>query len=928
MSERLRNTGVKGKPARSQVSSLAADAAMRHPARMHLRRSFLGILLLAMLPAHAMAQGQEPPFPMKDSWRRNRAPLARFDQLDRGGRGVEAWRYLDSLISDAVARGDRSTHMQLLIKRGGTRSYRGEFDRGEADLVAAERLALGLRDTLGMLEATRWRALARSERDRDVEAARLWTRMRDWARAWGSPSHEGWARCGLALADLDRGRLAEATTGYRIARERFAAAPDPAGLRQAGVGLLRVLTRQERYDEMRELTLQQVREARAADDKITEAQLLNNLGSLEWWLGDPRRSLDLMRQSLAAFREGERRTGRPVRPVTYVNLARALARLGQADEAATLLERASESWRPRDANSWAEIETALASVRLGQNRAGEAERRIRAVLSKRDSLTVETRNDATALLMLAVSGQGRNEESLALALRHRADIADAPRGAGGSLRTEIARAFLRGGRADDAMTLISEAAPVDTWVRPARWDHAASFMRTWAMAEQGRLAEAAARLPLLTQQLLALRRVSRDYTARESFSHEAGDLATLTARVLTDPDLEMSPALRAVRVFDALQPLKAITLDERMRAPGAPDSTDTARPVLLSRLRTRVLQPGELLLDLHACGPHLLLLAVSRRDVRLVDLGSSFTLGPRIERMHEVLTGVDRVAADEAATALGRTLLAEVADLVQSHPVLLLSPSAHPIALAALRLPGAREPLGASHSVAMVPSATVLARLRARSGHANAPLVALAGGEDARGRRLSGARAEVRWLGLQFAGVRLPDAVDAESAMRALRGAGIAHLAGHSEVDEDNPWGSRLLLGDASRAESWLRASRVARTRLSARLAVLSGCSSIGSSRRGEGVLGLSSAFLSAGVPSTLASLWEIEDAQTAETMKVFYRALAEGVTASEALQRAQAELRGRAATSAPRDWAAFTLVGLPETRVTLRRTLASRVLP
>lgn len=897
---------------------------------MALRSLLVALLWSAALAltAHAQAQAPEPPFPVKESWRRDRPLLARFDQLDRGGRSVEAWRYLDSLVTDAETRGDRTRLLQLLIKRGGTRSYRGEFDRGEADLVAADRLAIALRDTLGVLEATRWRALARTERSRDQEAARLWARMRDWARAWGSPSHEGWARCGLAVASLERGRLTEATEGYRVARVLFERAQDAAGSRQAGVGLQRVLTRQARYDEVRELTQQQVREARAASDRLTEAQLLNNLGSLEWWMGDPRRSLELMRQSLAAFREQERRTGRPVAPIVLDNLSRALERLGQADEAAAILERGSEQWRLLDADHWARLETQLASVRLSQSRFAEVDRRLRAVFARRDSIRDGTHSDAMAVLMLSLARQGRNEENLALALQHRAGLEGGLRADSGRLRTEIVRAFVRSGRAAEALALLDEVAPVDQWVRPARYDHAAASLRTWCYAEMGRLDEAAARLPKVTQQLLALRSMSRDYTARETFADESAELATLAARVWSDPAISLAPAVRAERMFDALQPLKAITLDERMRAPGSPDSAGTARPVTLARLRTRVLQPGELLLDLHACGARTMLIAASRTDVRMLDLGASWTLASRLERLHELLTGTDRAAAEEAAGALGRTLLAGVSDLVAAHPTLLLAPSAQPIALAAVRLPGASEPLGATHAVALVPSATVLARLRAQSGRASAPLVALAGGEDARGRRLSGARAEVRWLGLQFTGVRTPEATSAEAAMNALRGAGIAHLAGHSEVDEDNPWGSRLLLGDASRPESWLRASRVARTRLSSRLAVLSGCSSIGASRSGEGVLGLSSAFLSAGVPTTLASLWEVDDARTTDTMKAFYRALADGHTAGEALRRAQAELRARPATAAPRDWAAFTLVGLPEVRVTLRRTLASRVLP
>lgn len=895
---------------------------------MRLSLPLFVLLASLFLPTLALGQQGEPPFPTNESWRRNRALIGRFDQLDRAGKRTEAWVFLDSLVNGARARGDRALLMQALIKRGGTRTYRGEFDQGEADLVAADQLAIALRDTLGVLEATRWRALARTEGGRHEESIRLWARMRDWARSWGSPSHEGWARLGLALADLERGRVEASRQGYRRSRELFTTAGDAMGLRQAGVGLQRVLTRQGRHDEMRELTMSQVREARAAEDRLTEAQLYNNLGVLEWWLGDPRRSLELIRLSQSAYSEHERRTGRPLQPSSYDNLARALSQLGRSEEAASVLERASSEWRTRDLDSWAELETSLASVRLRQIRNGEAERRMRSVLALRDSIGRPANLRATAVLMLALSNQRRGAEALTLAIRHRGDLAGLDAGVGGELRAEIVRAFVMNGRPADALAVIDEVGKVDQWTKPARGDLVSSRLRTEALAELGRLSEAAERLPLLTKQLLALRSFSRDYTSRESFGDDAAAVSALAARVLTDPALPMTPTVRAERVFDALQPLKAITLDERLRAPGNPDSAGAFRPVTLTRLRAQVLRDGELLLDLHTGGDRTILIAVSLATLRLVDLGPSRAFVQRLDRFHELLSGTDVAVADEAAASLGRSLLGDVIDLVRSHRVLLFSPGAQPIAIAALRLPGERDPIGAWHPIAMIPSATVFARLRAQGGRAQGPIVALAGGEDARGRRLAGARSEVRWLSAHFEGVRTPPVSDAEGAMRVLKTAGVAHLAGHSEVDADNPWGARLLLGEAERPRAWLEASRVARSRLGSRLAVLSGCHSIGTARNGEGALGLASAFLSAGVPSTIASLWEVDDARTAEMMRGFYRSLAEGRPVGEAMRSALVEMRARTGGAKPSDWAAFMLVGLPETRVTLRRTLASRVLP
>ena len=78
----------------------------------------------------------------------------------------------------------------------------------------------------------------------------------------------------------------------------------------------------------------------------------------------------------------------------------------------------------------------------------------------------------------------------------------------------------------------------------------------------------------------------------------------------------------------------------------------------------------------------------------------------------------------------------------------------------------------------------------------------------------------------------------------------------------------------------------------------------------GEGLLGLASGFLAAGTPAVLATLWNVDDHAAARIMAVFYDQLAGGATASGALARTREICRRRADTSAPRDWAAFVLVG------------------
>ena len=78
----------------------------------------------------------------------------------------------------------------------------------------------------------------------------------------------------------------------------------------------------------------------------------------------------------------------------------------------------------------------------------------------------------------------------------------------------------------------------------------------------------------------------------------------------------------------------------------------------------------------------------------------------------------------------------------------------------------------------------------------------------------------------------------------------------------------------------------------------------------GEGVLGLCGAFLSAGIPAVVATLWPVDDRTTAELMTVFYEELARGETVARSLRRAQMAIRQGHETGNPFFWAGFVLVG------------------
>ncbi|MEL7250738.1 MAG: CHAT domain-containing tetratricopeptide repeat protein [Bacteroidota bacterium] len=94
-------------------------------------------------------------------------------------------------------------------------------------------------------------------------------------------------------------------------------------------------------------------------------------------------------------------------------------------------------------------------------------------------------------------------------------------------------------------------------------------------------------------------------------------------------------------------------------------------------------------------------------------------------------------------------------------------------------------------------------------------------------------------------------------------------------------------------------------------LVVLSSCDSgLGRFAGGEGMLALNRAFLYAGARNVVSSLWKVSDEQTKNFMLHFYAALISGKSYSAALQAAKLQMLATSATSLPRYWSPFMLMG------------------
>jgi CHAT domain-containing protein/tetratricopeptide (TPR) repeat protein len=139
------------------------------------------------------------------------------------------------------------------------------------------------------------------------------------------------------------------------------------------------------------------------------------------------------------------------------------------------------------------------------------------------------------------------------------------------------------------------------------------------------------------------------------------------------------------------------------------------------------------------------------------------------------------------------------------------------------------------------------------------------------------------------------------------------HFAAHGLLDEQQPErsGLRLARGAGSREDGLLQVREVFNLELQADLVVLSACrTGLGKEVFGEGLIGMTRAFLHAGAASIVVSLWQVDDDSTSDLMVHFYRHLLGAGDKAEALRQAKLDLLDGSPYSHPHFWAPFILIG------------------
>jgi CHAT domain-containing protein len=159
------------------------------------------------------------------------------------------------------------------------------------------------------------------------------------------------------------------------------------------------------------------------------------------------------------------------------------------------------------------------------------------------------------------------------------------------------------------------------------------------------------------------------------------------------------------------------------------------------------------------------------------------------------------------------------------------------------------------------------------------------------------------------------DASENNLLTRDVRSYRILHFATHGLLNTEHPQFTGIVLslvGD-QQDDGFLRVNEIFNLRLGAPLVMLSACETgLGREKRGEGIIGLTRAFMYAGAPTVGVSLWAVADRSTARLMTDFYEGYlgTSTATATGALRDAKLKMISSQQFSAPFYWAPFVIIG------------------
>lgn len=776
-----------------------------------------------------------------------------------------------------------------------------------------------------------WRALGEPER-----ALRAYRRALSLQRELGHRYGEGLTLNSLGLLYAQLGEIQRALDdldeALRCWRELGNRGSEARTL--VNLGLLQIsLGREERaLDHLEEAS----RLFSQLEDPRAQATALDLMGQAHMRRGAFDEALHCLEGALDLRRRGEDRRGEAV---TLANLGRLRQRRGELDEALHLYQEALSTFvELEDRRGEAQVRRNLAEVQSALDRPGEALETARAARELFQEVG-DGEGEADAWVRIAVAERSLGEPSSAQRSLEKAFVLYE------SLRAKALSEDVRASyfatlqeRYDFYVDLLMELHERE----PAAGYDALAFeaserSRARTLLDELERASGAPRQGVDPALLEEERSIQERLNSTERLRHER--------RELGEEVQELDGRLRALA--EELHEVRGRLAASRPRT----DVLGEGTPLSVTEVQRQVLDEGTQLLVVKLGERRSFLWLLSRERLQSFELGPRREIEDAAKDAYRFLVKSHRIegaaAARRALCELSERVLGPAAsELAKDRLAVVTEGALAYVPFAALPDPAAggcgdAPPLAVTHEIVHLPSASILAALRrAFAGRKPAPgsvaVIADPVFEPTDPRLKVAKPAAVAASGFK----RLPFSAREAAAILAAAPDGetfealgfaankatvlsgvlshfrVVHFATHGVLDAEHPDLSSIVLSqldERGRArDGLLRVHEIHNLELHAELVVLSACrTALGQAVRGEGLVGLSRAFMNAGTPRLLVSLWSIGDEAAAELMARFYRhLLVAGEKPAEALRAAQVETLNEDRRRAPYYWAGFVLQG------------------
>lgn len=860
--------------------------------------------------------------------------LALADSLRASGRVSEALDHYRVLRDSLASARDTANLWRASIAYANALTRLSRFDSAQVVLAQASHLAAGDKRREASLRTQR--ALMHSRRGRLDSAlieARLAQRL---ARDADDLRLEAGAVHVLGEANSLSGNYAAAIAANErlltVSRELRDTSQIALAFNQLAIDYRHV----GRFDDATRVLEQALVINRRRKSELGIAQGLYNLSNVIASTGDLERAIQLREEALGhAERLGEGRG----QSLVLTSLGAAHLQIGNRKAAKPYLVQALALGRELGL-PYQEVvaHLSLGELSLAEGKPGEAEISLRAALSLSDSLHYgRQRGSARAKLARAAIARGDRASATRLA-DEAVSIADSLGDPEGQFEALQARGVVLEATGGDASAAYLRAMDLleSTRGRLALGDLRVGVAEPWASAYEGAV-----------RTLIAAGRFEDAFIAAErararlllDILSDRGSRATASTRIeevrqrlrereearrsVRQPELRIAAAREIATMTVTLDSLEATERSASITA-----RVRQSVPATLQEIRFGLLPAGRALVAFHWGDSAVYGWWITQGGIRGARLGSADSLEVVVDFLRGAVERPDAGADWKVAARRGFDAL--LAPLKPTAETELLAIVDGPLAYVPLEvlIPGASvEPLGATHLITYAPSASVALHLASAPRQTAWKRAVLAVGNPAgssetspSAERSAGAEVfaplpyaaeEARAIGRMFERDGADVLLGREATMKRWLGHDpgryrFIHFAAHARVSDRRPEQTHVVLADRG-----LDLAAIRRLQLRAELVTLSACeTALGQRVRGEGVIGLPHAFLSAGARGAVVTLWRVEDGSAAEFMREFYAALHAGSEPARALHEVRRRHLAREGGEHPSRWSAFVLVG------------------